>query len=75
MRRQLVKQPVVEGEARVVGFALVAVGKDARPGDGNAQAAESHFGKQRDIFRVAVIEIDRHILNAAVAGHALHHRA
>ncbi len=75
MRRQLVKQLVVKGQSGLVRLLLIAVREDTCPGNGDAQAVEAHFGEQFDIFRVAVIEIDRHVFNAAVASHPLHDRA
>lgn len=38
--------------------------------DRGAQTLEAHFGEQRDVLRIAVIEIDRHVLDAAVARRA-----
>ncbi|MNB83907.1 hypothetical protein D3C75_307490 [compost metagenome] len=71
VRRQFVKQLVVKGQPRFVRLLLVTVREDTRPGNGDAQAAEAHFGEQFDVFRVAMVEIDRHVFDAAVTGDAL----
>ena len=75
VRCQLVKQPVVKRQPRFVRLLLVAVRKNAGPGNGDAQAAKAHLSEQFDVFRVAVIEVDGDVLDAAVARHALNHRA
>jgi hypothetical protein len=41
--------------------------ENARPGNGDPQAVKAHLGEQGDIFRVAMIKIDRDIFDAAVA--------
>ena len=73
--RHLVEQFVVEGESGFVRLGVVAVGVNSRPGDGDPQAVKAHLSEQGDIFRVAMVKIDRHILYAAVAGYALDHFA
>ena len=69
--RHLVEQLVVERETGFVGLGVIAVGIDAGPGDGHPQAVKAHLGEQSDIFRVAMVKIDRHILNTALAEHAV----
>ena len=73
--RHLVEQLVVEREAGFVRLGVVAVGVDAGPGDRDSQAVKAHLGKQGDIFRIAMVKIDRHILNPVVAWYALDHFA
>ncbi len=73
--RHLVEQLVVEREAGFVRLGFVAVGVDAGPGDRDSQAVKTHLGKQGDIFRIAMVKIDRHIFYAAVAEYALDHFA
>ena len=75
MLRHLVEQLVVEREAGFVRLGVVAVGVDAGPGDRDSQAVKTHLGKQGDIFRIAMVKIDRHILNPVVAGYTLDHFA
>ena len=75
MLRHLVEQLVVEREAGFVRLGVVAVGVDAGPGDRDSQAVKTHLGKQGDIFRIAMVKIDRHILNPVVAWYALDHFA
>ena len=54
---KLGKYATVESEAALVGLDLVAFGEDAAPCDGEAQDLESHLGKERHVFLVAMIEI------------------
>ena len=75
MLRHLVEQLVVEREAGFVRLGVVTVGVDAGPGDRDSQAVKTHLGKQGDIFRIAMVKIDRHILNPVVAWYALDHFA
>ena len=75
VRGQLVKQPVVKRQPRLVRLLLVTVRKNAGPGNGDAQAAKAHLGEQLDVFRVAMIEVDGDILDAAVPRDALNYRA
>ena len=54
----LVEHRVIEGQAFLVGLLVVPVGEDAGPGDGHAEALESHLGHQGDVFLVMVVEVD-----------------
>ena len=53
-----VEDAVVEGQARLVGLGVVAVGEDAAPGDGHAEHVEAHLGEQGDVLLVVVVEVD-----------------
>ena len=64
----LVEQVVVELEARLVGGGLVAVGVDASPGDGGAEALEAHLGKEGDVLLIMVVEVDGFVVGVVFAG-------
>ncbi|MNV53302.1 hypothetical protein D3C71_1454460 [compost metagenome] len=66
----LIEQPIVKCQPGFIRHFFVPLREDTRPGDRGTQALEAHLGKQRDIFRVTVVEIDRHILDTAVPGNA-----
>jgi len=59
----LVKNAVVEGQPRLVGLGVIAVGQDARPCNGQPEALEAHLCKQGDILFIMVIQV-----NGFVAG-------
>ena len=69
--RHLIEQLVVKCQPGFIGFSIVAVGVNPRPRNRNTQTVEAHLGKQCDIFRIAVIEIDRHIFNAGITRYTL----
>lgn len=54
----LVKEPVVERKAFLVGLRIVAVGEDARPRDRGPKGVEPHIGKQLKVLRVGMVKID-----------------
>ncbi|MNE61871.1 hypothetical protein D3C80_1571150 [compost metagenome] len=70
-----IKQPIVKRQPGLVGGFLIALRENARPGNGGAQALEAHLREQRDILRVTVVKVDRHVLDAAVAINPWRHRA
>ena len=72
MRGHLGKQLVVEGQPGFVRLGVITVREDTRPGDRYPQTVEAHLSEQRDILRVTMVKIDRHIFNTAVARNALH---
>ena len=55
---EFVEHPVVEVQAFLVGFGVVAVREDAAPRDGEPEDREAHLGEQRDVLGVAVVEVD-----------------
>ena len=65
---ELVEHAVIESEALFVRLGLVALREDAAPGDGEAVRLEAHFGEERDVLGVAVVEVDRHLLEVVVGG-------
>ncbi|MNS90963.1 hypothetical protein D3C72_1250350 [compost metagenome] len=73
--RHFVEQPVIERQPRLVRGVLIALRENPRPGDGGSQALEAHFSEQRDVLRVTMIKIDRHVLDAAVAVNPWDNRA
>ncbi len=66
---------LVEGEAGLVGGFLVAVGEDARPGDGHAEGLEAHLGEEGDVLLVVVIEVDAGLGGVVVAVLEVEHLA
>ncbi len=56
--KALVEQIVIEFQASLVRLKLVAFREDPRPGNRGAEAFEPHFGKEFDVFFIAVVEID-----------------
>ena len=75
MLRHFVKQLVVKGQSGFVGLRFVALRENTRPGNRYAQAVKTHFGKEADIFRVTMIEIDGDVFYAAIARYAFYHIA
>ena len=69
----LVKEAVVEGQARLVGGVVVAVGENPGPGDGQPVALEAHLGKQLDVLLVVVVHVDGLMGGVAVAVIAVQH--
>ena len=64
----LVEEIVVELQAGFVGGRLVAVGEDAGPGDGGAEALEAHLGKEGDVLLIMVVEVDGFVVGVVFAG-------
>ena len=64
----LVEEIVVELQAGFVGGRLVAVGEDAGPGDGGAEALEAHLGKEGDVLFVVVVKVDGVVVGVVLAG-------
>lgn len=52
------KHPLVKAQAFLVWLCVVAVGEDAAPRDGQAQAFETNLAKQRNVFFEAVVKVD-----------------
>ena len=52
------KQTAVEGDAGGVGGVVVAVGQDARPGDGQPVALEAHARHQGNVLFIVVVHVD-----------------
>ena len=65
---QLVEQVIVELQACFVGFALVAPGEDAAPGNGGAEALEAQLRKQLHVLFVGVVEVDALVVGVMFAG-------
>ena len=68
MGDEVVEEVVVELQALLVGLELVALGEDARPSDGGAEALEAHLGEELDVAVVAMIEVDGLVVGVALAG-------
>ena len=64
--QQFVKQVVVELKSFFIGFFLIPVREDPRPGDGCAEAPEPHLSEQPDVFLISCIEIDRLVVRIIV---------
>ena len=64
--QQFVKQVVVELKSFFIGFFLIPVREDPRPGDGCAEAPEPHLSEQPDVFLISCIEIDRLVIRIIV---------
>ena len=65
VREQLVDEPVVEVEARLV-HPAAPLGKHARPRDREAERVEPELAHQRDVLAVAVVEVARDLAGVAV---------
>ena len=55
---QFIEQVIVELQAGFVRLGFIAVRENACPSDGRTVGFEAHFSEQRDIFLVAVVEVD-----------------
>ena len=64
---------LVEGEPGLVGLLLVAVGKDAAPGDGEAKDLEAHLREEGYVLAVAVVEVDARLGRVVVPGLEVEH--
>ena len=53
-----VEDAIVEGQARLVGLIVVALGVDAAPVDRGAQRLESHLGEELDVLLKTVVGVD-----------------
>ena len=53
------EQIAIEGDTFLIRRQFIAVRVQTAPGDGGAEYAEAHFRHQRDIFFIAMIEVDR----------------
>ena len=67
MLQHAVEHVVIELEAGLVGLELVALGEDAAPADGRAEALEAHLGQKRDVLGVGVIEVDALVVGVVLA--------
>jgi hypothetical protein len=65
---EFVQDPVVEGQALLVGGLLVPAREDPGPGDGEAEDREAHLGEQGDVLGVAVVKVDADLLEVLVGG-------
>ena len=55
---QLVKERVIKPQARLIGLGVVAVWKNAGPGDGGAEALEAELRQKGNVLPKGVVEID-----------------
>ena len=69
----LVKNAVVEGQPRLVGLGVVAVGQDAGPRNGQPEALEAHLCKQGDILFIMVIQVDGLVAGVEMRSIAVQH--
>ena len=56
-----IKQLVIKSQACFVWLSVVAVRENTRPANRHPQTVKAHLGKQRNIFRIAMIKIDSDI--------------
>ena len=63
-----VEDAVIEGEPGLVGRLVVAVGKDPRPGDREAEHIEAHLGEKRDVLLIVVVEVDAVVVGIKPVG-------
>ena len=64
-----VEHVVIELQAGFVGLELVALGEDAAPANGGAEALEAHLGKERDVVAIRVVEVDALVVGIILARH------
>ncbi len=69
MLEHAVEHVVVELQAGLVGFELVALREDTAPADGGAEALEAHLGEQRDVLGIGVVEVDALMVGIVLALH------
>ena len=67
------KQTAVEGDAGGVGGVVVAVGQDARPGNGQPVALEAHARHQGDVLFIMVVHVDGLVGGVGVVRIAFQH--
>lgn len=65
---QLVEDLVVELQALFVGLELVALGEDAGPSDGGAEALQPHLGEQLDVLAEVAVEVDSLVVRVELVG-------
>ena len=65
---KLVKESVVKGQTLLVGLELVAIGKDARPGNGEAVALPAHLTKEGNVLFHVVIVVNCHVAGVVEVG-------
>ena len=69
----LVEEGIVEGEALLVGFSVVAVRQDAGPRDRQPVAPEAHLGEESDVLLEMVIHVDGFVGGVVVLRVAVQH--
>ena len=67
--QELIKQVIVKLKARLIGLRLVALGENAAPGDGCAEALETQLRKQFHILFIGMEKIDALVVGIVLAGH------
>src|SRR4029077_10668924 len=73
VREQLVDEPVVEVEGRLV-HGAAALRDDARPEDGEAERVETELAHERDVVGIAMVDIARHLAVVTVSALARRRR-
>ena len=69
----LVEEGIVEGEALLVGFGVVAVRQDAGPSDRQPIAPEAHLGEESDVLLEMVVHVDGFVGGVVVLRVAVQH--
>ncbi len=64
-----VEQIVIKLQASLVRLLFIALRENTRPGNRGAETFEAHFGKQRQVLRVAMIKIYRLMVRVVFSRH------
>ena len=67
--QQFIEHVVVELQPFFVRLRFIAVREDPRPGDRGAEALETHFREQLDVFFVMTVEVDGFMVRVVFTRH------